>query len=101
GQTLLNSTGGEDIFIAKIEGSGNQPLCSQHCWLWAKRDGGSGPDMAESIAIDDSSNVYITGSFNGSTQFGADVLAGTGDTDVFVAKYNKSGQYKWSTRAGG
>src|SRR5690606_19324646 len=57
GVSYLNSTGGKDIFICKLDTSGN--------FVWAKKIGGSGTDAGNSIAVDNLGNIYITGYFEG------------------------------------
>src|SRR5436190_21879782 len=46
-----------DIFVTKTDASGH--------FLWARKMGGTGVDVANSIALDITGNVYITGTFNG------------------------------------
>src|SRR5258705_170803 len=59
----LSSAGGHDIFISKLDGSGN--------FVWAKRIGGTGDEYGESVTIDyaGSGNVYTTGYFDGTADF--------------------------------
>lgn len=63
--------------------------------------GGTGADMGQDIAIDNSGNIYITGSYTGTTQFGAINKTSVGSTDIFIAKYNSSGVVQWVKSAGG
>ncbi|HQY51825.1 MAG TPA: SBBP repeat-containing protein [Ignavibacteria bacterium] len=62
--------------------------------LWTRiYDGpGSGNDIAYSIAIDDSDNVYITGESKG---------AGSEGQDYATIKYNSNGDLKWVNRYSG
>ena len=57
GSTILTSSGGKDIFVAKLSSSGS--------WLWAVKAGGSGVDGGDAIAVDSSGNSYVTGYFGG------------------------------------
>jgi hypothetical protein len=68
-----------DIFLAKYDASGN--------YIYAKSVSGPGTDRAYSLAVDASSNVYITGLFNGTANFNptgtAVNLASAGGSDVY------------------
>jgi hypothetical protein len=57
--------------------------------------------MAYSVATDASSNIFVTGYFNGSVNFGGGTLTSAGGQDIFVAKYSPSGAHLWSKRFGG
>ena len=79
GATNLTSSGGIDIFVAKLNTSG--------AWQWAVQAGGALTDTGNSIAVDSSGNCYITGRFSGTVSFGATNLTSSGGIDIFVAKY--------------
>jgi hypothetical protein len=54
------------------------------------------------LASDASGNVIIVGTFGGTVDFGGGPLvSGTGDEDMFVAKFNAAGGHVWSRRIGG
>jgi len=93
GSFSLNSNGGRDIFIAKIDPDGN--------WLWVKHAGGANDDSGYSIVADDNGNVYITGSYHGVANFGPLDITSAGNTDIFVAKIDSSGNWIWVQSAGG
>ncbi|HPI42519.1 MAG TPA: SBBP repeat-containing protein [Candidatus Cloacimonas acidaminovorans] len=78
GTTTLTSSGYEDIFVAKLDSSGN--------WLWAKKAGGTSYDKGYSIAVDVNGNSYVIGYFSGSATFGTTTLTSSGDTDIFISK---------------
>jgi hypothetical protein len=92
----LTSAGDNDIFLAKYDPAGN--------FLWAKRFGGTGGDVAHGI-VRDGSNIYITGIFSNTVDFNpggtAANLISAGSTDVFIAKYDASGNYVWAIKLGG
>ncbi len=97
-ETTLTSAGISDIFVAKYDASGDL--------VWAKRAGGTSRDSGEGIAVDGSGHSYVTGYFEDSATFGPGetnetTLAGAGDRDIFVAKYDASGDLVWAKRAGG
>ncbi|MEW6469916.1 MAG: SBBP repeat-containing protein [Bacteroidota bacterium] len=93
--TLINS-GMSDVFLVKYDPSGNV--------LWARNMGGADGDVGNGVVADASGNVYITGWFtSASITFGSGTItnAGTGSSDVFVAKYDASGNPLWARSAGG
>jgi len=93
----LRSAGGDDIFVSKLDPSGNL--------IWAKGFGGSSTDLGYEIAVDSTGNVYATGYFEGTSDFdpsaGAFNLTSTGERDVFVLKVNPSGDLLWAKNFGG
>jgi hypothetical protein len=93
GNTELTSSGGEDIFVAKLDTNGN--------WLWAVGGGGMWYDIAYSIAVDADGNVYVTGYFNDTATFGSTSLTSSGNSDIFVAKLDTDGNWLWAVRGGG
>jgi hypothetical protein len=90
----VSSNGGCDIFVAKLDKDGN--------WLWAKNAGGSNDDAGYGLDIDAQLNVYITGYFEGtSADFGTiSIQAPNYNTEVFVAKLDKDGNWLWAKNAG-
>ena len=91
-------TGGAagDMFVAKYAAAtGTQ--------LWA-RAGGSGSyiDTGRSVTTDGSDNVIVTGSFQGTADFGGTSLTSAGGLDIFVAKYAATtGATQWLKSYGG
>jgi hypothetical protein len=66
--------------------------------IGSKSFGSANTDMANAVATDGSGNVYVTGFFEGSANFGGATLTspfGT-DLDVFIAKYSSAGAHAWS-----
>jgi hypothetical protein len=89
----LTTAGVQDIFIAKYDAAGNV--------LWAKRAGGTNFDEGTNITTDND-NVYLTGDFSSSSiNFGSTALTNSGGTDIFLAKYDSSGNVIWAKSAGG
>ena len=94
----LTSAGISDIFISKLDASGN--------FVWAKAMGGADPARGYSIALDGSGNVYTTGWFEGTADFdpGAGVFnltTGGGGSDIFISKLDASGNFVWAKSMGG
>ncbi len=93
GSYFLNNSGFWDIFVAKIDESGN--------WLWATQAGGSDSELGIGITIDNTGCSYVTGNFVGTSSFGPYSLTSSGGADIFVAKMDANGNWQWVTRAGG
>ena len=94
GNTTLISTGGShDIFVAKYDVAGNV--------VWAKKAGGTNGDSGSAIAIDGSGDIYVTGAFYGTATFDSTTFSSTGLEDIFIAKYDDTGNVVWARRAGG
>ncbi|HEY9082330.1 MAG TPA: SBBP repeat-containing protein [Vicingaceae bacterium] len=93
----LSSTGSQDIFISKLDASGN--------FVWAKNIGGTGTDQSYSITTDASGNVYTTGVFTGTVDFNPDTgvfnLSSAGGDDIFISKLDVSGNFVWAKSMGG
>ena len=73
----------DDLCLIKFNASGKQE--------WNITYGGSGSEIANGISIDSSSNVYIVGT---TSSFGA------GSSDIWVLKYNKTGDLQWNVTWG-
>ena len=93
GSTTLETTGDFDIYIAKLDSSGN--------FLWAVQAGGTDDDQGYGIAVDAAANVYVTGYYRGSAAFGSTTLTGNGMYDIFIAKLDTNGSFLWAVCAGG
>ena len=96
GPMTLTSAGGKDVFLAKLDASGNA--------LWAVRAGDRGEDVGFGVAVDAAENVYVTGYFRYAATFGAFTLTGPGLSVGFVAKYSPLGVCQWAipmTQQGG
>ena len=90
-RTFTNSeTAGarNDLFIAKLDGSGNV--------IWANSTGGTGDDCDYSTDPDDNDNVYQVGYFPGNTiTFGTVTLTPDDPSNCYLAGYNKDGKALW------
>lgn len=61
----------------------------------------TGTSVGHNLAVDPLGNCYVTGSFDTTTTFGATNISSAGGSDVFLAKYDRSGALLWVTRQGG
>jgi len=99
GTSNLISAGDQDVFIQKMDSSGN--------FIWAKSMGGTGTSSGygRAIAVDGSGNIYTTGSFRGVVDFdpgtGTSNLTSAGSNDIFVHKMDSSGSFIWAKTMGG
>jgi len=82
GVFTLNSAGADDIFISKLNTSGN--------FIWALEYGGTDSDISKSMTVDTAANVYTTGYFSSTADFdpgpGVYTLTAAGNTDIFIQK---------------
>ncbi|MCK6551185.1 SBBP repeat-containing protein [Myxococcota bacterium] len=88
----LVSAGGYDAFLAKYDASG--------AFLWAKRFGSTSTDHGYRVAVDPNDNVILSGTFNGTVNFGGGNLVSAGGYDIFLVKFDTLGTYQWSRRYG-
>jgi hypothetical protein len=92
GGVPLNAADMQDIFLAKFDPS------LKH--IWSKSFSGIGDDVVTSLAVDGGGNVVIGGKFPGSISFGGSTLITAGNDDMFVARFDQSGNHLWSKRFG-
>lgn len=90
----FTTTGGSDAFIAKLASNGASAA-------WSKKVGGTGADAALALGLDASNNVYFTGYYTGELAVETATLPNSGNSNIFLAKYNNSGTFQWAKYAGG
>lgn len=97
GVNNLNSVGDVDVFISKLDASGNL--------IWAKSCGGLSNDYGQCIKVDLQGNVYVTGWFHGTVDFdpgpGTFTLSSNANYDAFILKLNPAGDFVWAGGFGG
>lgn len=98
GPGIANLTAfGRDIFISKLDASGN--------YLWAKRFGGTGNHAGGVITVDGNGNIYVGGSFSNTVDFdpgaGTANLTSAKSEDAFILKLDANGNYLWAKSFGG
>jgi hypothetical protein len=91
----LVATGFSDLFVARYDQAGSV--------VWVKTAGGAGfdQDFGQAVAVDNSGNTYITGTFQRTVSFSPGVsLSTAGINNAFVAKYDATGSVLWAIRNG-
>jgi len=80
-----------NMFLVKYNAGGDV--------VWAKSAGGLGSDEANSMATDAQGNIYIVGNFSSSFTLDTITLsAASGNSDIFIAKYDSSGRIVWAKK---
>jgi len=97
GETL-ESAGGEDIFVVKLDADGN--------YVFGLRFGDAGlAQHGDAITVDPWNNVLVSGVFDGSVDFGGGALTVPArscpaetwcEQAGFVAKFDSAGRHLWS-----
>ncbi|TNE80278.1 MAG: T9SS type A sorting domain-containing protein [Bacteroidetes bacterium] len=74
---------------------------------WAKKTGNAGNELGQSICVDQSENVYITGNFHGNCDFDPGLgvfnlssIGASGINDIFIQKLDSAGNFIWARRFG-
>lgn len=88
----LQSNGASDIFMLKLNSSGN--------FVWAKSIGGAYDDSATGLQIDGSGNIYSTGSYQGIVDFDPGLAINTLTNNsafsaTYILKLDVNGDFAW------
>lgn len=93
----LSSNGGAEIFIQKLSNNGD--------FVWTKSIGGTGFDSGGGISGDIDGDLYLTGRYQDTVDFdpsGASLnLVSNGSYDMYIAKFDTSGNFLWAESIGG
>ena len=96
----LTSNGGKDMFILKLDTSGN--------FIWAKSVGAGAGEEGYAVITDTSGNVYITGTYQYTVDFDPgpaiyNLTSGSlvGYSDLFILKLDWNGNFVWAKSVGG
>ncbi len=91
GTEYLSNSGNGDIFISKLNSSGD--------YVWGKSIGGGSTETGFSIAVDNL-GVYATGYFEGTVDFdpgtGTNNIASAGSRDAFIVRLDLNGEFDWA-----
>lgn len=91
---ILTSVGGDsDIYVAKY--------APDDSLVWVTRMGGMDREIGAAIAVDGGGNVFVTGPFKGSANFGSTTLTSVDNLDDgYIAKLDPAGSVVWAKRWG-
>jgi len=93
GEGDVTSEGSKDIFVTKVTNSGD--------YCWTKTFGGTGYDEAYGVAVDADGNVYVTGYFDNTVDFGDGDRDAVGSYDIFLLKLDTNGAFAFAKTIGG
>ncbi len=92
-----NSPSWGDVFLMKLDVNGN--------FKWTKTAVGAYQDLPYALATDSVDNIYVTGTFANNLTFGTttinsigwgnDAASANAGIDIFLAKYDRNGNFKW------
>ena len=88
----IPTTGSADVFVACYDDSGTIQ--------WVRKAGGRLVDRARGIGCD-GTNLYITGQFSLSANFGSYSVTGIDSSEIFMAKISNAGEFQWVTTVAG
>lgn len=83
-----NQDANNNIFLTKLNADGAE--------AWTKQWGTSGNDYGNSVAVDSTGNIYVTGSAEGSL----DGNMSMGKADIFLTKWDANGTKAWTRQWG-
>jgi len=98
GEVVLDAVGNLDIFVARFDADG--------ALVWVKNAGGVSDDLASAITALPDGTALVTGTYRNTATFGPGepaetMLTSNTNHDVFVARYEPSGDLAWAKRVGG
>jgi glucose/arabinose dehydrogenase len=91
------SAGGTDVFVSKLDPSGN--------FQWVKQAGGSGDDHGRGIVIEKDNSISTVGDFTGTVDFnpglGTFNVTSSGGRDAFIQRLTPAGDFDAVEQIGG
>ena len=84
-----------DVFVAAFSAEGTP--------LWARDAGGVVFDDLQALTVDSSGHIYVAGDITGVMNVSEEIViqSSTGNSDVFLIKYDSSGEPLWGKAFGG
>ena len=89
---VSKNLGFPDMFLAKYNPAGNI--------IWLRISSGFGTKNPYAAAVDIEGNPYVFGTFRDTVSFGKITLSGSGTENIFLVKYNPSGEAEWAKQVG-
>ena len=83
----LTSAGLTDVLFAKLDPDGN--------FLWARRFGGAGADVAAGLVVDEANSPVGVGHFEGTMDVDGVPIVSQGGKDVYLVKLDAAGGTVW------
>lgn len=95
--SIVTCAGGSDYFVSILSGSTGT-------FINGFNIGGVNDEIAMDIGVDNSSNIYISGVFTGTTDFdpsiNSTILTTNGNDDIFYTKYSINGNFIFANKVG-
>lgn len=97
GTLMSTSEGLGDIFISKLDSSGN--------FIWGKSIGGDQHDSPDAVCANSDSQIYVVGSFREDVDFDPgptdSIISAVGtNSDAFILKLADNGDFEWAKTFG-
>ncbi|NBV21542.1 MAG: hypothetical protein EBS05_06410 [Proteobacteria bacterium] len=93
GDRTVTSHGDNDLLLTALDPSGKR--------LWTRTGGGPRVDYGLGVATDGAGNSFLTGEFTETAEIAGTSITSVGSTDIYVAKFDRTGNLRWLTQAGG
>ncbi len=91
--TLGTNSLTDNMFVASFNATGELG--------WVVQGSASVSSIGNSVALDDAENIYVSGSYNGSSISFGDNKTVAATSGMYVVKFNATGQCQWASNAGG
>jgi hypothetical protein len=88
----LTSVGTRDAYVFKLSAAGAP--------MWARVTGDTGLQTCDGIDTDAADDVWLTGDYENSVDFGGGTLSAVDGADIFLVELDASGGHKWSMTTG-
>ena len=94
GTSTLTAKGTSDLFVAKLDTTGN--------FLWTiLAPGTSGSKAGASLVTDSVGTSTLAGNLVGEVTLGGTKLTASGSNDILLAQVSAAGKFLWAAKAGG